>query len=135
MKSFIPEFFNTERNNFYAETPPKIKASNGKLQRRPPVPIRTDSSRSSGSITISPLSSQSTTPSNSFRLMSRSADATSSCGLITQMKHGINNIKSKSTHDFEPSILKNNNKLESVKEDECLVIDKNKKVNRFSFKP
>jgi hypothetical protein len=75
--------------------------------------------------------------------MSRSADATSACGLITQMTNGINNTKSNSTYDIESSILKDNNKyinmitngnfspLESVKEDECLEI--NKKVKRKFF--
>ncbi|CAF4408190.1 unnamed protein product, partial [Rotaria magnacalcarata] len=50
-------------------------------QRRPPVPVRTDSIRSIGNTTASSFSSQSTTPSNSFRqdstnIMSRSVDAT-----------------------------------------------------------
>ncbi|CAF3391409.1 unnamed protein product [Rotaria sp. Silwood1] len=151
-KTITPDFSDMERNNIYAETPPKIKSTTLKNEtnhyttirqpRRPPVPVRTDSIRSIGSTTTSSFSSQSTTPSNSFRhdsttIMSRSADATSSCELITPIKNEINHMKSKSTHDIETSILNNHNKclnmiangnfvpLQSVKEDECLEIDDN----------
>jgi len=126
-----------ERNNIYAGTPSKLKPTTLipilQQQRRPPVPVRTDSTRSVGS-----------SISNSFRhdsstIMSRSADASSSCGLITQMKNKINNMKSKSNCDIETSILNkisNGNfvPLQSVKEDEFLEVDHKKylKVNKFS---
>jgi hypothetical protein len=130
-----------ERNNIYAGTPPKLKSTTLipilQQQRRPPVPVRTDSTRSVGSSIIS-------SPSNSFRhdsstIMSRSIDASSSsssCGLMTQMKNKINHMKSKSSYDIETSILNkisNGNfvPLQSVKEDEFLEVDNNKysKVN------
>ncbi len=106
-----------ERNNIYASTPPKVK-SNTMIpilhQRRPPVPVRTDSTRSIGSTTT-------TSPSNSFRYDSSS----SSSGSITQMKNAI----SKPAYDIEPSILnKNFIPLQSVKEDEFLEV-KSSKVN------
>ncbi|CAF2389523.1 unnamed protein product [Rotaria sp. Silwood2] len=150
-KTITPDFSDMERNNIYAGTP-KMKPTTLKnetdhyttmrQQRRPPVPLRTDSIRSIGSTTTSSFSSQSTTPSNSFRhestaIMSRSADATSSYELISPIKNEINQMKSKSTHDIETSILNNHNKclnmitngnfvpLQSVKEDECLEIDDN----------
>jgi hypothetical protein len=103
-------------------------------QRRPPVPIRTDSTRSADN-----------TPSNSFRhdsssttIMSRSVDASSSCGLMTQMKNKINHMKSKSNNDIEQSILNkisNGNfiPLQSVKEDEFLEVDNNNKYSKVSF--
>lgn len=114
-----------ERNNIYAGTPPKVKSVTliPKLQpRKPPIPVRTDSTRSVSSTTTTPT----TTPSNSFRLMSRSVD-TSSYGLT---KNGIDDIETLiSNGNFLP--------LQSVKEDESLEIDKNNnhekysKVNRF----
>jgi hypothetical protein len=127
-----------ERNNIYAGTPPKVKPTTlipilQQQQRRPPIPVRTDSTRSVGS-----------SISNSFRhdsstIMSRSADASSSCGLMTQMKNKINNMKSKSSCDIETSILNkisNGNfvPLQSVKEDEFLEVDHKKysKVDKFS---
>jgi hypothetical protein len=176
-----------ERNNIYAETPPKIKPPSSSLsispptlvngtnhympilqQKRPPnIPIRNDNTRpptngtsssSMSSFSTATSSSQSTTPSNSFRhdatsIMTRSADASSSCGLINQTKNGTNNIKSKSTYDIDTSItdkskqqlkenLNNNSKcsntngnfvpLQSVKEDECLEVDndRNKKCSK-----
>ena len=165
-----------ERNNIYAETPPKTKPTssssispptlvNGtnhympilQQKRAPNIPIRNDTKRSiSGTSTSSvssfstaTSSSQSTTPSNSFRhdstsIMTRSADASSSCGLIIQTKNATNNTKSKSTYDIDISTidrsrqptkenLNNNNSksitngnfvpLQSVKEDECLEVD------------
>jgi hypothetical protein len=127
-----------ERNNIYAGTPPKVKPTTlipilQQQQRRPPIPVRTDSTRSVGS-----------SISNSFRhdsstIMSRSADASSSCGLMTQMKNKINHMKSKSSYDIETSILNkisNGNfvPLQSVKEDEFLEVDHKKysKVDKFS---
>jgi hypothetical protein len=106
-----------ERNNIYASTPPKVK-SNTMIsilhQRRPPVPVRADSTRSIGSTTTT------TSPSNSFR-----HDSSSSSGSITQMKNAI----SKPAYNIEPSILnKNFIPLQSVKEDEFLEV-KSSKVN------
>lgn len=151
-KMITPDYSEMERNNIYAETPSKIKSATIdadtsnyvclRPQRRPPVPIRTDSIRSVGGTTVSSCSSQSTTTSNSYRqdsmnIMSRSVDATSSSSssdLITPIK---NEMKSKSTFDIETSILNHHNKslntitngnfipLESVKEDECLEINNN----------
>jgi hypothetical protein len=179
-----------ERNNIYAETPAKSKSTSSSIipptlvngtnhympilqPKRPPnIPIRNDMTRSmnSGTSTSSmssfstaTFSSQSTTPSNSFRndttsIMTRSADASSSCGLITQTKNGTNNIKSKSTYDIDTSTndrsrqqtkenLNNNSKclntitngnfvpLQSVKEDECLEFDndRNKNYSKVRF--
>jgi len=107
-KHITPDFSDMERNNIYAGTPPKVKSPTLipiVQQRRPQIPVRTDSSRSVGSTSI--------TPSNSFRydssiIMSQSADTSSplsSCGLMTKMKNGINNMKSKSAYDIETSIL------------------------------
>ncbi|CAF0865473.1 unnamed protein product [Rotaria sordida] len=158
-KTITADFSDIERNNIYAETPPKMKSTTTlkndtnhyipiRQQRRPPIPVRTDSMRSIGSTTISSFSSQSTTPSNSFRhdsttIMSRSADATtSSCELITPIKNDMNHLKSKSTCDIETSILNNHNKclnmitngnfvpLQAVKEDECLEIDDKNNNNK-----
>jgi hypothetical protein len=132
-KTKSKNFSDMEGNNIYAGTPPKMKPTtlvSILQQRRPPVPIRTDSTRSVGSTTISTISSQSVTPSNSFRhdpsiILNRSVDASSS-GLMNQVKNGINNMKSKSTYDIETSILtKNFTPLQSVKEDEFLEIDNN----------
>jgi len=155
-KHTLMDFSDLERNNIYAETPPKVKSTtliNNKnhyaatrSQQRPPIPFRTDSTRSVGSTTTSSLSSQSTTPSNSFRqdprtIMSRSTDVSSS-----EMKTSTNTMKSK--YDIETAILNNNNRclsmisngysapLQSVKEDECLEVDNNNnekysKVNRL----
>lgn len=109
------------------------------------------SSSSVASFSTANGSSRSTTPSNSYRhdttsIMTRSADASSACGLITQTKNGTNNTKSKSTYDIDTSTidrsrqqtkdnLNNNSKvlntitngnfvpLQSVKEDECLEVD------------
>lgn len=109
------------------------------------------SNSSVSSFSTATCSSRSTTPSNSYRndsmsIMTRSADASSSCGLITQTKNGTNNVKSKSTYDIDTSTtdrskqqtkdnLNNNSKclntitngnfvpLQSVKEDECLEVD------------
>jgi hypothetical protein len=195
IKHITPDYSDMERNNIYAETPPKTKPSSSSSispptlvngtnhympilqQRRPPnIPIRSEATRSiSGTSTSSmssfstaTCSSQSTTPSNSFRhdptsIMTRSADASSSCGLITHPKNGTNNTKSKSTYDIDTSTtdrsrsqtkenLNNNNNnnnnsksitngnfvpLQSVKEDECLEVDNdsNKKRSkvRWSF--
>jgi len=121
-----------ERNNIYAGTPPKVKSTTSSpvlQQRRPPVPVRTDSSRSVGSTTI--------TPSNSFRSTDASSSSSSSCGLMTQMKNGINNMKSKTNYEIEPSVLNkipNGNfvPLQSVKEDECLEVDKNNNHEKYS---
>jgi hypothetical protein len=108
------------------------------------------STSSMSSFSTATCSSQSTTPSNSFRqdttsIMTRSADASSSCGLISQTKNGTNNMKSKSTYDIDTSTvdrsrqqtkenLNNNSKcingnfvpLQSVKEDECLEVENNR---------
>jgi hypothetical protein len=94
-----------ERNNIYEGTPPKVK-SNTMVpilpQRRPPVPIRSDSTRSIG----------------------RSTDS----GVITQMKNGI----SKSSYNNDTSMFnKNFVPLQSVKEDEFLENEKSSKVNKF----
>jgi hypothetical protein len=179
-KRITPDYSDMERNNIYAETPPKSKTISSSIspptlvngtnhympilqQRRPPsIPVRNDITRSMmGGTSTSSMSSfstangssQSTTPSNSFRhdttsIMTRSADASSSCGLITQTKNGTNNTKSKSTYDIDISTvdrsrqqtkenLNNNSKclntitngnfvpLQSVKEDECLEVDNN----------
>ena len=177
IKRSAPDYSDMERNNIYAETPPKVKPPSSSIspptlvngtnhylpmlqQRRPPtIPIRTDILRPLNSTSTSSMSSfstatssQSTTPSNSFRhdttsIMTRSADASSSCGLITQTKNGSNHTKSKSTYDIDTSTidklkppptkenLNNNSKclntitngnfvpLQSVKEDECLEVD------------
>ncbi|CAF3922726.1 unnamed protein product, partial [Adineta steineri] len=185
-KRTTPDYSDMERNNIYAETPPKTKPPptssvspptlvNGTnhympiLQQKRPtnnatrnMNMTSNSSMSSFSTVTS--SSQSTTPSNSFRndatsIMTRSADASSSCGLIMQTKNGTNNIKSKSTYDIDSSIidrsrqqvkenLNNNNNnnskclntitngnfvpLQSVKEDECLEVnnDREKKCSK-----
>ncbi|CAF3379189.1 unnamed protein product [Rotaria sp. Silwood1] len=130
-------------------------------QRRPPNTsnhndnnvrnLNSTSSSSMSSFSTATCSSRSTTPSNSYRhdttsIMTRSADASSSCGLIIQTKNGTNNTKSKSTYDIDTSTmdrsrtqtkdnLNNNSKclnmitngnfvpLQSVKEDECLEVD------------
>jgi hypothetical protein len=193
IKRITPDYSDMERNNIYAETPPKSKTTSSSVspptlvngtnhympilqQKRPPnIPIRNDMTRSmnSGTSTSSmssfstaTCSSQSTTPSSSYRhdatsIMTRSADASSACGLITQTKNGTNNTKSKSTYDIDISTIDrsrqqtkenlNNNSskcsnmitngnfvpLQSVKEDECLEVDKNNnhekylKVNQF----
>jgi hypothetical protein len=113
-KRITPDYSDMERNNIYAETPPKSKTISSSIspptlvngtnhympilqQKRPPsIPIRNDMTRSmnSGTSTSSmssfstaTCSSQSTTPSNSFRqdttsIMTRSADASTACGLI-----------------------------------------------------
>ena len=152
-KTIREDYSDMERNNIYAKTPPKVKSTSHtnstnyyvsmNLQRRPPVPIRTDSIRSIDGTTVSSFSSKSTTPSNSLRhnstaIMSRSADASSSsCKLITS----TNNLKSKSIYDIETSMSNNQNKcinkstkgslrpLQSVKEDECLEADDNSNEN------
>lgn len=157
MKSIISpkhplmDFSDLERNNIYAETPPKVKSTTlinntnpyapTRSQQRPPVPFRTDSTRSMGSTTTSSLSSQSTTPSNSFRqdprtIMSRSTD------VIPEMKTRTNTMKSK--YDIETAILNNNNRclsmisngysapLQSVKEDEYLEVDNNNNNEKYS---
>lgn len=166
-KSSETDFSDMETNNIYAETPPKMKSATLKndtdhylamrQQRRPPVPIRSDSIRSISSTTASSFSSQSTIPSNSYRqdstaIMSRSVDASSSCELIKPIKNETNHTKSKSTYDLETSISNNHTKctntvsngnfvpLESVKEDECLEINGNhneiySKVNILSWYP
>ncbi|CAF0863809.1 unnamed protein product [Adineta ricciae] len=186
------DYSDMERNNIYAETPPKTKSIplsispptlvNGtnhympilkQQQRRVQPPSSASSSSSSSSsnntrntntmstssvssFSTATSSSQATTPSNSFRndatsIMTRSADASSSCGLVTQTKNGTNNIKSKSTYDIDVSIpdrsrqqiketLSNNNNkcansltngnfvpLQVVKEDECLEVDEDRK--------
>lgn len=122
-KHLIPDFSDMERNNIYAGTPPKVKsiALIPKLQqRKPPIPIRTDSTRSVGSITTM-TTTPTTTPSNSFRLTNRSTDISSpspspSYGLTTatiKFKHGID--------DIDGNIIP----LQSVKEDESLEINNN----------
>ena len=130
-------------------------------QRRvPTVPVRNDQLRNStgastssvSSFSTATCSSQSTTPSNSFRhdpssIMTRSADASSACGLITQTKTVTSTMKSKSTYDIDTPTndrsraqtkenLNQNSKcsnpisngnfvpLQSVKEDECLEVDR-----------
>ncbi len=188
IKRITPDYSDMERNNIYADTPPKTKPTpssvspptlvNGtnhylpmiQQKRQPNIPTRNNitrsmheaSSSSMSSFSTAASSSQSTTPSNSFRhdatsMMTRSADASSSssCGLITQTKHGTNNTKSKSTYDIDLSVvdrsrqqtkenLNNNSKclntitngnfvpLQSVKEDECLEVDhdRNKKHSK-----
>ncbi|UJR35465.1 hypothetical protein I4U23_028221 [Adineta vaga] len=191
-KRITADYSDMERNNIYAETPPKTKPTSTSIspptlvngtshympilqqqqqQRRPPPPpqqqpqppsnntrsANTMSNSSMSSFSTATSSSQSTTPSNSFRhdatsIMTRSADASSSCGLVTQTKNGTNNIKSKSTYDIDTAIpdrskqqikgenLNNNNNnnnskclnsmtngnfvpLQVVKEDECLEVD------------
>ena len=157
-KHNLSDFSDSEIKNLSAEIPSKVKSATTLInhtnhytplrpQQRPPIPLRTDSSRSTGSTTISSLSSQSTTPSNSFRQDSKTN--ISSYGLTSDMKNGINTIKSKTIYDIETAILNNNNKcltmitngystpLQSVKEDECLEVDDNNNekyptVNRFS---
>lgn len=177
-KRITPDYSDMERNNIYAETPPKMKGNgsspitpptlvNGTShympilphqQRRPPANGNRDGSlrHSTGTSTASvssfssaTCSSQSTTPSNSFRqdstsIMTRSADASSACGLISQSKTVTSQLKSKSTYDIDASTtdrsgrtqtkenFNNNSKvsnpicngnfipLQSVKEDECL---------------
>lgn len=130
-------------------------------QRRvPTVPVRNDQLRNStgastssvSSFSTATCSSQSTTSSNSFRhdpssIMTRSADASSACGLITQTKTVTSTMKSKSTYDIDTPTndrsraqtkenLNQNSKcsnpisngnfvpLQSVKEDECLEVDR-----------
>ncbi|CAM2716065.1 unnamed protein product [Rotaria socialis] len=181
-KRMTPDYSDMERNNIYAETPPKPKPNssssssilpptlvNGTNHYMPIVQQRRSvnttnrnenvrslngtSSSSVSSFSTATCSSRSTTPSNSYRhdptsIMTRSADASSSCGLITQTKNRTNNIKSKSTYDIDTSTidrskqqtkdnLNNNSKclntiangnfvpLQSVKEDECLEVDIN----------
>jgi hypothetical protein len=184
-KRVTPDYSDMERNNIYAETPPKMKINtsssispptlvNGtshympilQQRRTPTMTIRNDNIRHStcastssvSSFSTATSSSQSTTPSNSFRhdstsIMTRSADASSSCGLITQTKNGSSNLKSKSTLDIDTSTtdrssraptkenLNNHNHtnskcsnvitngnfvpLQSVKEDECLEVECN----------
>ncbi len=177
-KRLTADYSDMERNNIYAETPPKSKLTSSSVspptlvngtshympmlqaRRAPNVPVRHDLTRSmNGATSTSSMSSfstatgssQSTTPSNSFRhdptsIMTRSADASSSCGLINPSKNGSNNSKSKSTYDIDTSTmdrsrqptkenLTHNSKclttmtngnfvpLQSVKEDECLEVD------------
>lgn len=192
-KCVTADYSDMERNNIYAETPPKTKSIPSSIspptlvngtnhympilqqqQRRVPPPSSSASSSSSSSssnntrntntmstssmssFSTATSSSQATTPSNSFRhdatsIMKRSADASSSCGLVTQTKNGTNNIKSKSTYDIDVSIpdrsrqqiketLSNNNNkctnsltngnfvpMQVVKEDECLEVDEDRK--------
>jgi hypothetical protein len=190
IKRVTPDYSDMERNNIYAETPPKIKSPtslsispptlvNGtnhympilQQRRAPSIPVRSDNTRpvngtstsSMSSFSTATCSSQSTTPSNSFRhdsasIMTRSADASSSCGLINPTKNGTNNIKSKSTYDIDTSTIdksrqqtkdnsNNNSKclntitngnfvpLQSVKEDECLEVDndRNKKCSKVKI--
>ncbi|CAF2931540.1 unnamed protein product [Rotaria sp. Silwood2] len=178
-KRMTPDYSDMERNNIYAETPPKPKPNSSSSvlpptfvngtshympilqQRRPPNisnyndghirNLNGTSSSSMSSFSTATCSSRSTTPSNSYRhdttsIMTRSADASSSCGLITQIKNGTNNTKSKSTYNIDTSTidrsrtqtkdnLNNNSKclnmitngnfvpLQSVKEDECLEVN------------
>lgn len=177
-KLITPDYSDMERNNIYAETPPKPKANSSSSivpptlvvgtnhympihqhRRTTNIPVSNEnirhlngmSSSSVSSFSTATCSSRSTTPSNSYRhdttsIMTRSADASSSCGLITQTKKGTNNTKSKSTYDIDTSTidrsrqqtkdnLNNNSKglntitngnfvpLQSVKEDECLEVD------------
>ena len=190
-KRITPDYSDMERNNIYAETPPKTKTTNStssssiapptlvngtshympilpqqqqqqQQQRRPPSNNNRDgnlrhsagaSTSSVSSFSTTTSSSQSTTPSNSFRqdstsIMTRSADASSICGLISQTKNVTNQLKSKSTYDIDASTadrpgrptqtkeqhFNNNSKglnpicngnfvpLQSVKEDECLEV-------------
>ncbi|UJR10453.1 hypothetical protein I4U23_014657 [Adineta vaga] len=138
-----------ERKNIYAETSSKVKPVmytkefvSTRQQQRPTIPVRTDSSRSVASTTLSSMSSRSTTPSNSFRQDSRTIVSSSSSsiaahGLVPQMKNDINEKPSKSVYDIETAILYNNQKclntitngyskpLQSVKEDEYLEVDNN----------
>ena len=186
-KRVNPDYSDMERNNIYAETPPKVKTHSASSispptlvngtnhympllqQRRPPnIPVRLETPRtmmdtsscSVSSFSTATCSSQSTTPSNSFRhdaasIMTRSADASSSCGLINQSKNATNSAKSKSTYDIDTSLIANTDRpkqqqqqqqqtrdtlngnskclntitngnfvpLQSVKEDECLVVE------------
>ena len=180
-KRVTPDYSDMERNNIYAETPSKVKINvpaspispptlvNGTnhympiLQQRrgPTVPTRQETIRHStgasttsvSSFSTATCSSQSTTPSNSYRqdsssIMTRSADASAVSGLTTQTKSSSNNLKSKSTYDIDtsttterlrlptkdnlntnskcPNTINNGNfvPLQSVKEDECLEVDR-----------
>lgn len=188
IKRVTPDYSDMERNNIYAETPPKSKSMTSAVspptlvngtnhympilqQKRPPtIPVRNEMTRSMNggastssmtSFSTATCSSQSTTPSNSFRhdntsIMTRSADASSACGLITQSKNGNNNPKSKSTYDIDTTTttapvdrsrqptkenLNNNSKpsntitngnfvpLQCVKEDECLEVENQRSKN------
>jgi len=181
-KHLAADYSDMERNNIYAETPPKSKPTSTSISpptlvngtnhympvlqpRRPPnIPVRNDMTRSMNdgtsmlSFSTATCSSQSTTPSNSFRhdttsIMTRSADASSSCGLTIQTKNGTHNTKSKSTYDIDTTTvdrsrqqtkenLNNNSKclntitngnfvpLQSVKEDECLEVDNDRNKKR-----
>lgn len=178
-KRTTPDYSDMERNNIYAETPPKSKATlvNGtnhympvlQQRRAPKVLIRHDltqsmhdgtSTSSMSSFSTATCSSQSTTPSTSFRqdttsIMTRSADASSAAGLINQ----TNQTKSKSTYDIDTvttdrsrqpmkeNLNQNNNNnnskcsntitngnfvpLQSVKEDECLEVEPDRTIRCF----
>ena len=185
-KRITPDYSEMERNNIYAETPPKSKPSSSSIpsatlvngtnhympvlqqRRAPKVLIRNDltqsvhdgtSTSSMSSFSTATCSSQSTTPSTSFRqdstsIMTRSADASSS-GLI----HQTSNTKSKSTFDIDtvitdrsrPQVKENLNNnpnskcsnttvngnfvpLQSVKEDECLEVDSDRTARCFQVR-
>lgn len=185
-KRITPDYSDMERNNIYAETPPKSKSSSSSIppvtlvngtnhympvlqqRRAPKVLIRHDliqsvhdgtSTSSMSSFSTATCSSQSTTPSTSFRqdstsIMTRSADA-SSAALIQP----TNNTKSKSTYDIDTVTtdrsrqplkdnLNNNTNskssntmvngnfvpLQSVKEDECLEVDSERPIRCFQVR-
>lgn len=187
-KRITPDYSEMERNNIYAETPPKSKPNSSSIpsvtlvngthhympvlqQRRAPknlirndltqsVHDGTSTTSSMSSFSTATCSSQSTTPSTSFRqdstsIMTRSADASSS-GLIQP----TSNTKSKSTFDIDTVTTDrsrqqvkenlNNNPnskcsntvvngnfvpLQSVKEDECLEVDSERTTRCFQVRP
>lgn len=148
IKRITPDYSDMERNNIYAETPPKSKPASSSSssavspptlvngtshympilqQKRPPtIPVRNEMTRSmNGGMSTSSMSSfstvtcssQSTTPSNSFRhdntsIMTRSADGSSACGLIPQSK----NPKSKSTYDIDTTTTKTDRSRQPIKD-------------------
>ncbi|CAF0849076.1 unnamed protein product [Adineta ricciae] len=142
-KNPIIDMSELERSHIYREPPPsssKVKSImhtknsvSTRQQQRPLIPVRTDSSRSVASTTLSSMSSRSTTPSNSFRQDPRPALSSSSSTAVEavtpQMKNEI--------YDVETAILYNHHKclntiannypkpLQSVKEDEYLEVDDN----------
>lgn len=160
-----PSKIKTKSTTSPASVPTLVNGTNHYMPsvngRRPPTtPTRQDGNRHStgassasvSSFSTVTCSSLSTTPSSSYRqdstsIMTRSADASSACGLIASNKAVTNHTKSKSTFDIDISMtdrsrtptkdnLNNNSKcfntltngnfvpLQSVKEDECLEVDR-----------
>ena len=110
------DYAEVDRNNIYAQTPPQLKStsvnrvhshlSHEQRRQRPPIPLRTDSSRS--------LVSSATTRPNGTPTMTRSADVLSTADMETSiLNHNTRclNLITNGNH-FVP--------LQSVKEDECL---------------